>query len=415
MRNWSKRRTIAMRIVKRRAKCLQRFGFLIAFLFVLAKKSLPKTRRVRVHSLQAGETPEIWSYQNVARVRHSFSCNKGWRGIVDGDTGGKPTSVSLVVSFCKHDLGWLSDAVRVRVASFIIYSKCGLEEVANRFLKSSAWAAEGLVISLPNVGRVDHTIAYDMLNERMKADPDSIIVYMKDTYPIVHQRGLETVPFFEMLRIAEGPLGFGCGLRPKPNSLDKACKSSFWNSLSIYFGLAHPATYCEGIWKTADTHELMSVWHLTSELQQFNLRTHARKRGVKYSSVDNATFRAKENFLTWLHSMHISLPEPVTLVCYGGNFAVKVSNILRVRTPLSTMLISLSRGDNILEGHFAERTWAALLASRLPPKLLNQILCMSSGTLPFADMVGCFYGCVDQASCNGDSVTAVRHDSGVFN
>ena len=148
--------------------------------------------------------------------------------------------------------------------------------------------------------------------------------------------------------------------------------------------------------------------YLTSELHKFNLRAHTRKRGIhQYNSADDATFSAKENFLSWLHAMNISLPEPVSPVCYGGNFAVKVSNILKVRTPLSNMLLSLSRGDNILEGHFAERTWASLLASRLPPKLLKQILCMSMGTLPFADMAGCLYGCMDRQTCNGDLVTGV--------
>ena len=71
---------------------------------------------------------------------------------------------------------------------------------------------------------------------------------------------------------------------------------------------------------------------------------------------------------------------PLWQTCYGGSFAARREGI--VRWPLSFwrwLSSSLSRGDNILEGHFAERTWAKLLA---PPLSLDQemaILCASRG------------------------------------
>ena len=68
----------------------------------------------------------------------------------------------------------------------------------------------------------------------------------------------------------------------------------------------------------------------------------------------------------WLHDLGIKLPQPLVPVCYGGNFAVKIANAQQVPHQIwSNMELSLSRGDNIEEGHFAERTWAGVLYRNL--------------------------------------------------
>jgi hypothetical protein len=71
------------------------------------------------------------------------------------------------------------------------------------------------------------------------------------------------------------------------------------------------------------------------------------------------------NLGEWVSSIGIELPRPYTPVCYGGSYAVQVSRIQQVPLPIRKRLEdSLSRADNIEEGHFAERTWAALF---MPP------------------------------------------------
>ena len=53
-------------------------------------------------------------------------------------------------------------------------------------------------------------------------------------------------------------------------------------------------------------------------------------------------------------------------VCYGGMFAASTANIFKQDAHVwKTMESSLSRGDNIAEGHYAERLWGALLATPL--------------------------------------------------
>ena len=58
----------------------------------------------------------------------------------------------------------------------------------------------------------------------------------------------------------------------------------------------------------------------------------------------------------------------IVQVCYGGAFAAYVSNIKKRDMPIWKALEkTLSRGNNIAEGHYAERSWAYLLSTPLQP------------------------------------------------
>ena len=68
----------------------------------------------------------------------------------------------------------------------------------------------------------------------------------------------------------------------------------------------------------------------------------------------------------------------VAPVCYGGEFAVKRTQILRTPQHVwHNLAESLTRGDNIEEGHFMERSWAMLLTPPLPKSREEGILCHS--------------------------------------
>ena len=57
------------------------------------------------------------------------------------------------------------------------------------------------------------------------------------------------------------------------------------------------------------------------------------------------------------------------MLCYGGDFAVQRSVLqLHPQTRYAAMARLLGRGDNILEGHMAERTWARMFAEQLRPR-----------------------------------------------
>jgi len=92
---------------------------------------------------------------------------------------------------------------------------------------------------------------------------------------------------------------------------------------------------------------------------------------------DSTGFKSPhKNLGDWLESLDIQLPSPFTPVCYGGIFAAKVSKIRSIpKEKFEAIAKSLSRGDNIEEGHFAERTWAGMLSAPLSEK--EQRLVMS--------------------------------------
>ena len=66
----------------------------------------------------------------------------------------------------------------------------------------------------------------------------------------------------------------------------------------------------------------------------------------------------------WKVDMGFVLPEPETvLVCYGGLFVAQKKRILyQPEASWKNTMISFSRVDNILEGHYAERLWASILS-----------------------------------------------------
>ena len=80
------------------------------------------------------------------------------------------------------------------------------------------------------------------------------------------------------------------------------------------------------------------------------------------------------------------------------------------------MAKGLTRGDNIEEGHYMERLWAALLSQRLPEQLQHKIVCVSTGVVtkydnPFVrdtvalsgQLRGCDCARLEQATANSDT------------
>jgi hypothetical protein len=77
-----------------------------------------------------------------------------------------------------------------------------------------------------------------------------------------------------------------------------------------------------------------------------------------FDSKDETPFSIHSNMLQWITDMNVSIPRPLTSVCYGGVFAVSVKRLLEIEQPIwQNLRTSLSRGNNIQEGHFMERTW----------------------------------------------------------
>ena len=375
-------------------KKLLQLGFIVAIV-ILAHGALLYMMKSRERH-EYFEHSDQWFYQNIIELptRCNITCEQGWNNFEGDCFEGGPRSVSLVISFCSHDLDWLYDAlVNVRISDITIYSKCGFEAVAQKFLSKPSLPRIASVVTLPNVGRVDHTFAFHMARLAPDTDPESIVLYVKDTFKVIHQRGMSAVPFSHMVSAAAGPLGFGCGLRPRRDFEPSVCKNSLWK-LALQYAGSDPEK-CRIFRHSKHIDRSISPWHLTRKLEKFTLKTY-HSTAATYQIADAAEFSDDETFAEWLRAMRISLPTPVTMVCYGGNFAVKAANILNSRRPILKMLHSLSRGDNIIQGHYAERTWAGLLSSRPSWQLTRTILHLHLGSLQFSDMIGSLYGCLKQ-------------------
>ena len=289
------------------------------------------------------------------RISHFNFCSKTWTGSIAASRA-PGCGYHVVVSHCSHDLGWIEDALRpvaCVLKSFTVYSKCGIQvsdipEIAT-------------VVQLENVGRCDHTYAHHLATRwSIDANREDLILFMKDTTE-VHQPA-QQVPYQDIIKVALGPYKFACGLRP------------FAGAQSRFRGL--------------------SIWHNVSLLSQFNLQRHTHD--AYKSSSDRHDFHAGINKGEWLqNSLGVNLDTDIIPVCYGGVFATKISQILTYSPAFwSNVEQKLSRGDNIEEGHFMERTWAHMF---LQPTLSQhkKIIARSLGNIEreHNGLLGTLYGC----------------------
>jgi len=270
-------------------------------------------------------------------------CGGLWRG----NNYHESKFLHLVISHCKTPLSWLEDFVKDHyIASIHIITKCG-EDV----LGAPSMAT---IEALPNVGRCDHTYAYYIANVLPNlvedgTEADSVVVFLKDdiSQSNIHQQGkLDT--FDDMVRAASSDNGFACGILPDYVEVNQ------------------------------DQYDI-SAYHEVDTLREFSLKHYTRNK--KHYSVDETEFASKyHNMADWWNALNLSLPNKLVQVCYGGVFAASVSNIFNQDIATwKLMEQSLSRGNNILEGHFAERTWAALLATPLKPFQVDALLQKADG------------------------------------
>ncbi len=255
--------------------------------------------------------------------------------------------IHVVVSHCKHDLDWLSNFTEgYDIASMHVISKCGVEVIGAPDFAT--------IQTLQNVGRCDHTYAYyitTILDQKIEKgdEKNSIVMFLKDT-KLLHQGG-NWNNFESMIRLASSSNGFACGIIA-PNSIRRTNKEkTIVNDVSI------------------------SAYHYVDALLEFSIYKYSRGNrngyksdGVKFDS-GNETLAEYYNYLARFTSRDIIPPkQELVQVCYGGKFAASVENIKKIEPSLWKALEnSLTRGDNIQEGHYAERIWAYLLSTPLEP------------------------------------------------
>lgn len=215
------------------------------------------------------------------------------------------------------------------MSSLHIITKCGKTVTG-----APAYAR---IESLPNVGRCDGSyVRYiiSILNDNL-VDDDSVIMFLKDemSQKNMHQYGRWS-DFETMLRISSSKNGFGCGVVP----------GEFRRGLSS------------------------SAYHLRDELFKFSIASYGiRKKYTEHH--DGVPFQSSfKNLGSFVLDIFQDAAKPsyIVPVCYGGVFASTVENIKKVnRSVWDAADKALTRGDNIAEGHYMERSWALLLSTPL--------------------------------------------------
>jgi len=275
-------------------------------------------------------------------------CGGLWRGSsypgMPSEEAALETTTHVVISHCDKPLDWLEGYLQgfTNLVSVHVLSKCGNEVEG---------APENAVIQvLPNVGRCDHAYAYYITSilptlVTSTYDDNSVVVFLKDTLTIkIHQsfgkgRSIltdmyksETSYFYRndlksLVRVASSSNGFSCGL----------------------------------------SNDVVSTYHDLDTLLNFNLNHYENGEDEYKTKRDGITFLSEyKNLGEFYSALNIKTSQDLVQVCYGGIFSASSKNILKQDMIVWKKLESLlMRGDNIQEGHYAERSWGLLLASPL--------------------------------------------------
>ena len=266
---------------------------------------------------------ELWTGSVVAEKSHVSNFHK----------------IHLIIAHCQHDLGWVSAFIEgFDIAEIIIISKCG--HTVEGVPKGSK------VIRLSNVGRNDHSyahfmdIVYDANNQKNEA-----FIFLKDDFDVSNSLQPEAMRTMNKLLLVADTWGFACG-----------------RELGARLGLE------------------LSTYHYTPVLTRFSMADYERGRIRYNASTTEGKFHSEyENLADYMSSLDYSFPE-LTQVCYGGNFATTRKSIQRHPTSLwKNIRQSLTRGNNLEEGHFVERSWGGLLANPIKRYQMKALITYSAG------------------------------------
>ncbi|KAL3927723.1 MAG: hypothetical protein SGPRY_002694 [Prymnesium sp.] len=251
-------------------------------------------------------------------------------------------TLELVVAHCRRSMPWLhnlSYAIRQRggwqLSKVHIRSKCGPTPEARAAVL--AFGAEHRVeisfLEEPNIGRCDYTWA-SFIAEQYHMLPDRLL-FLKDSW--IDRQSFRGLSAHELLRRSAG--GFACAYQPK------------------------------------------FVWHSMGELHTFQMDNYDKEWSQTSDSSPSSFPAAKRPYGRWFHSLR--LPSQINQsrfwpICYGGGFATSRAAIHRVPQHTWARIVrSLSRGNNIEESHFMERTWAGLLNQPLHPARERVLECIA--------------------------------------
>ncbi len=270
--------------------------------------------------------------------------------------------IDLVVSHCDLPIDWIFEWLApLEFRNVSIFSKCG---------KPVVGAPENAkIIRLENVGRCDHTYAYFMskyrseTNDKGSGEKSDFVVFFKDndnSHRIHYSRHKK---LDEMIPLAK-EFGFACHeetnwVWSEGTPMHPICQISYFHD---WDGLGEFKIEEYSRLRRDDRSEFQSQTGGT-------LAEYAKHMGIMPHKLSNSVSGSK------IDQIGQSNKHTIVPVCYGGNFMVQSEQILsRSSAFWDRIESSLSRGNNIAEGHFIERLWGTILAKPLQQDLASTVL-----------------------------------------
>mmetsp|Transcript_38811 Transcript_38811/g.86727 ORF Transcript_38811/g.86727 Transcript_38811/m.86727 type:complete len:402 (-) Transcript_38811:240-1445(-) len=323
------------------------------------------------HALPPGRGFMLSDNQALRNVKNPSSvcraCDVFYRVItMEPPRDARGTPAEIVVSFCSMDLLWMRPQLKrleehnVTVQRITIYSKCG-NTVINPLERSDFGRILVQIVPHENIGRCDHTYAYHVARNFNRLLP--VTIFVKDSFyggsnvnsanlrlPLwMLATGALQDPFTRQISTAfhkHDRGGFYCGELPYEDKFSWAHRPSL--------GSFHVGSY--------------------ETKHDQNIRMGSEK-GHRGGSESRASQLFSNPRYPNQHSFWKSFLPPgiwatlnnteVVPLCYGGTFAVRRDRLRRdglTAADWSTIAESMNRADNVVESHYMERSWGALLA-----------------------------------------------------
>ena len=218
-------------------------------------------------------------------------------------------TIECVISRYNEYINWIASLPNY-ISKIYIYNKGENQLYFKDFKPPQELLAKLVFIKLPNVGRIDHTIAHHILSKWDNL-PDNLIF----------------LPGSAVMSLKKGQYLY-------------SIKKNIQNLNSKHGGFFAPR------------------FHKVEE--NFNYSRQDYIASGRCNRNGNVFIRSKyPNFQAWKNDIIDKLP--IKYVQYRGMFVVSKQNILYVDKQIyENILKSLSVGDNIENGHYAERIWAHL-------------------------------------------------------
>jgi hypothetical protein len=212
---------------------------------------------------------------------------------------------TVIVTRYNEKIDWIEYIIE-NIDQIIVYNKGTNDDLFKNYVPP----AKVVIVKLPNIGRIDHTIAHYIL-ENWENLPDTLI----------------SLPASILMCAKKG--SYLNAIRKRVDNVER------------YHGFYSPR------------------FHKVNP-SQFNY-TIDNYQAEGYCNKNNNPFIKSEypDFRAW--KLALIDDRPIRYLGMRGMFIVSRENILHIKRSIyENLLTSLSVGDNIENGHFAERIWAHL-------------------------------------------------------